>query len=48
MHLVSEFLVVFTYYGLGIIAVSLLVGHLLDRKMLRKGQQQTSERNTRV
>jgi len=36
MSLVSEFLVLFTYYGLGIIVVSLLVGHLLERARMKK------------
>ena len=36
MNLTSEFLVLFTYYGLGIIAVSLLVGHLFDRREQRR------------
>jgi hypothetical protein len=42
MHLVSEFLVVFTYYGFGVIVVSLVVGHLLDQRALRRDRTRGS------
>ena len=48
MHLVSEFMVLFTYFGLGIIVVSLLVGHLIDRRVLQKRKQRDPDDHNRT
>ena len=43
MSLISNLEVAFTYYGLAIIVISLLIGHLINKRVLKRNKDRKSQ-----
>lgn len=41
MQLLSNLQIIFTFYGLGIIAVSLFIGNLINKRILKRNKKKS-------